>query len=71
MLTYDTNIRLWKQEVLADANFKYTQLAVQLVNLISRQPGLSGALCDQEEGPACIKKARRRAIQVITKTTTR
>ena len=33
MLKGDTNIRLWKQEVLADAIVQYTQQALQLANL--------------------------------------
>ena len=36
MLKGDTNIRMWNQEVLADAILQYTQLAVQLANLTAR-----------------------------------
>ena len=36
MLKGDTNIRLWKQEVLADAILQNTHFAVQLANLTSR-----------------------------------
>ena len=36
MLKGDTNIRMWNQDVLADAILQYTQLAVQLANLTAR-----------------------------------
>ena len=68
MLNGDTNIRLWNQEVLADAILQYTQLAVQLANLTARNLASLVHTPSKKKAPTGNKRGRPRATEVIAKT---
>ena len=68
MLKGDTNIRLCKQEVLADAILQYTQLAVQLANLTARNLATLVHTPAKKYAPTGNKRGRPKATEVIAKT---
>ena len=68
MLKGDTNIRLWKQEVLADAILQYTHLAVQLANLTARNLASLVHTPAKKYAPTGNKRGRPKATEVIAKT---
>ena len=68
MLKGDTNIRLWKQEVLADCILQYTQLAVQLANLTARNLATLVHTPSKKKAPTGNKRGRPKATEVIAKT---
>jgi hypothetical protein len=68
MLKGDTNIRLWKQEVLADCVLQYTQLAVQLANLTARNLATLVHTPSKKKAPTGNKRGRPKATEVIAKT---
>ena len=68
MLKGDTNIRLWKQEVLADAILQYTHLAVQLANLTARNLAFLVHTPAKKYAPTGNKRGRPKATEVIAKT---
>jgi hypothetical protein len=68
MLKGDTNIRLWNQEVLADAILQYTQLAVQLANLTARNLASLVHTPSKKKAPTGNRRGRPRATEVIAKT---
>ena len=68
MLKGDTNIRLWKQEVLADAILQNTQLAVQLDNLNARNLATLVHTPSKKKVPTSNKRGRPKATKVIAKT---
>jgi len=68
MLKGDTNIRLWKQEVLADCIIQYTQLAVQLANLTARNLATLVHTPAKKYAPTGNKRGRPKATEVIAKT---
>jgi hypothetical protein len=68
MLKGDTNIRLWNQEVLADAILQYTQLAVQLANLTARNLASLVHTPAKKTAPTGNRRGRPRVTEVIAKT---
>ena len=64
MLKDDTKIRLWNQDVLADAIIQYTQLA----NLTARNLASLVHTPTKKKAPTGNKRSRPRATEVITKT---
>ena len=68
ILKGDINIRLWKQEVLADAILQYTQLAVQLANLTSRNLATLVHTPSMKKAPTSNKRGRPKSTEVIAKT---
>ena len=68
MLKGDTNIRLWKQEVLADAILQYTHLAVQLANLTAMNRASLVHTPAKKYAPTGNKRGRPKATEVIAKT---
>ena len=71
MVKKDTNIRLWKQEVLADCVLQYTQLAVQLANLTARNLATLVHTPSKKKAPTGNKRGRPKATKVIAKTNTK
>jgi hypothetical protein len=68
MLKGDTNIRLWSQEVLADAILQYNQLAVQLANLTARNLASLVHTPSKKKAPTGNKRCRPKATEMIAKT---
>ena len=68
MLKGDTNIRLWKQEVLADAILQYTHLAVQLANLTARSLASLVHTPAKKYASTGNKRGQPKATEVIAKT---
>ena len=61
------NIRLWKQEDLADAIIQYTQLAVQLANLTARNLATLVHTPTKKKPPTGGKRGRPTAAAVIAR----
>ena len=68
MIKGGNNIRLWDQEVLADAILQYTQLAVQLANLTARNLASLVQTPVKKKAPTGNKVGRPKATEVIAKT---
>ena len=61
------NIRLWKQEDLADAIVQYTQLAVQLANLTARSMATLVHTPTKKKPPTGGKRGRPTAVAKIAR----
>ena len=68
MLKGDTNIRLWKQEVLADCVLQYTLAGCAAGQLDRQELGHSGPSPSKKKAPTGNKRGRPKATEVIAKT---
>ena len=68
MIKKGDNIRLWDQEVLADAIILYTQLALQLANLTSTNRAALVQTPVVKRAPTGNRRGRPKATEVIART---
>jgi hypothetical protein len=68
MIKEGGNIRLWDQEVLADAIIQYTQLALQLANLTATNRAALVQTPITKRAPTGNRRGRPKATEVVART---